>query len=313
MIGRCEIRTIFFFLLAALLSSCATLFNQPLQKISVSSDEKIKINSVDKVLMSDSSPAYNNGPKRYYVQRSNRPLYINLQIDSVKKTIILKAKNSFAYWYNIPSNYGIGMLVDKDNLKRFGYSKYNYLAVKDTAIKIYRFAPAKKGSINLALSLPILNGFCLTDSSNGKYNSAGIWGLEAGLEYFYTSNAYLSLNIGAATDVFGEHIGTGYFETGSTLFASARNNNVIGSFDLGYGLNLSKLIWKKTFSDSAVSTEQSKKSIGLGVSLAAQCRIGNYFRLGLLYQPCIINTSFKPVVNYQHYLSLNLIWKLRVK
>ncbi len=263
--------------------------------------------------MTDSSSSYNNGTKKYYVSRSNEPLNINLQIDSTKKTIILNPKKSFAYWFNIPSNYGIGMLVGKGNVKRFGYSKYNYLTLKDTSIKIHRFAPTKNGSLNLVLSLPFVNGFCLTDSGNGKYNSFGFFGLQGGLEYFYKSNSYLSISIGVATDVFAKHIGYGYFETGSTIFSSIRNNNVVRSFDLGYGINLSKLKWAKKFTDNVTIKNQSKKSIGSGLSLAAQYRIGNYLRLGLLYQPNIINTSFKPVVNYQHYLSLNLIWKLPIK
>ena len=93
------------------------------------------------------------------------------------KTIILKLKNSFAYWYNIIFNYGIGMLVDNDNLKRYAYPKINFISIKDTSITIKSATPIKKSTINLSLSLPFTTVFNINDSS-GKYNSEGVFGLK---------------------------------------------------------------------------------------------------------------------------------------
>ena len=160
--------------------------------------------------------------------------------------------------------------------------------------------------------VPFTTVFNIIDSS-GKYNSAGIFGLEAGADFFYRNNAYLSVNIGAATDVFAEHIGLGYYEAGNTFYASVKNNNVAGRFDLGYGISLSKFKWTKISVDSFNTFYKSKKNINIGLSLSAQYRLGNTFRLGMLYQPGLINTNFKPAVNYQHYISLNCIWKLTIK
>jgi hypothetical protein len=312
MISLSHLKELSSFSLLALLASCATVLNQPLQKLTVIADKNIKVISVDKAAMTDSSTGYNYGTVKYYVKRSSQPLLIKLQIDSSIKTVALKAQKSFAYWYNILSNYGIGMLVDKNNLKRYAYPRYNYFTIKDSSIKIHRFAQQKKGTLNVSFSLPVVTGFSLNDS-NGKYNSAGIFGIEAGLEYFHKQDQYFSLNIGAATDVFGEHIGTGYFESGHTFFTSLRSNHIAGRFELGYGISLSKFKWQKNYSDSVTSTTQFKGSVAAGLSFAAQYKIGQYFRCGVLYQPGIFNTTYKPVLDYQHYLSLNLIWKLRVK
>jgi hypothetical protein len=292
-------------------SSCATIINQPLQKIFIITDKNIKVISVENAVLMDSSKQ-NNTPKKYFVKRSNTPLIINVQTDSTKNIIILKPKSSFAYWYNIIFNFGIGMLIDKDNLKRYTYPKINYISIEDTGIAIKSAAPIKKGTINLSLSLPFTTVFNIIDSS-GKYNSAGVFGLEAGADFFYKKNTYLSVNICAATDLFGEHIGIGYYETGNTLYASLKNNTIIRRFDLGYGINVSKLKWTKITVDSVKTSYTSKSNINIGLSLSAQYRVGKNFRLGVLYQPGLLNTNFKPAVNYQHYISLNCIWKLAIK
>jgi hypothetical protein len=308
----CTQQSTLFLLLLTMCSSCATILNQPVQKITVAADKNIKVVTVDRSLKTDSSTGYNNGPVSYYLERGNKPAFIQLRIDSTKKTVWLKAQNSVAYWYNILSNYGIGTLVDKDNLKRYAYPRNNYLTLKDTTVKMHRFAPMKKGTINLSFSLPFITGYYINDSS-GKYSTTGVFGIEGGIEYFHTQNQYLSLHAGAGTTVFGERFGSGIFESGHNFFASLRNNNIVGRFDLGYGISVSKLRWQQDRRDSGSITRQLKKSITAGLSLAAQYRIGQYFRFGILYQPGIINTSYKPTFDYQHYLSLNLIWKLKVK
>jgi hypothetical protein len=287
---------------STLLSSCATLLNSPVQKISISSDRKIHVVSVDQAVLTD-------GTGSYYVPRSNNPVIVKLQIDSTEKTIALTPKSSFAYWFNIYCNYGIGMLVDKDNPKRYGYARRNYFKLQDSTIKRVRFAPIKKGTVNLSLSLPFTTIFNAQTTDNHR-NSAGLLGLEAGVDYFYRDNKYLSINVGTATDRVGEYFGPGYVQTATTRFTSLRNNHVVGSFDLGYGINVSRPRWTIHTLGDTIKIDESVKSIGLGLSLSAQCRVGNYFRLGMLYQPNLWNTSFKPSFNYQHYISLNLVWKL---
>jgi hypothetical protein len=295
-----------------LLSSCATVLNSPVQRIRISTDEKIQVLSVDRATLIDSTFIGIDGTSTYYIPRSNKPLKIVLQTDSTKKIFILPPKSSFAYLYNILANYGIGMLIDKNNPKRYAYSVRNYLKLQDTTIKRSRFAPIEKGTFNLSLSPSFTTIFSI-QAKDKKYNSAGVFGLEAGLEYFFRNNNYLSINLGAATDRFGEYFGPGYVETATTFFTSLRNNNIVGTFDLGYGINVSRQKWTKQTIGDTIKIDESIKSIGLGLSFSAQYRVGSYFRLGILYQPDILNTSFKPSLNYQHYISLNLIWKFPVR
>lgn len=298
-------------LLLLILSSCATILNSPVQKIIISTDKNIRVVSVDRVTVTDSSFMDVNATRAYYIPRSNQRLKVNLQIDSTHKTLLLTSKHSFAYWYNIASNGGIGMLVDKDNLKQFAYPKRSYLALQDTGIKRFNFASIEKGTINLSLSLPFTTAFNV-NAFDKKYKSAGIFGFEAGLDYFYQDNNYLSMDFGVGSDKFGEYFGPGYIQTADVIYSSLRNNRIIGCFDFGYGINVSQLKWVQQTIGDTIKINHLIKNTKLGLSLSAQYRLGTYFRLGVLYQPILINADFKSSFNYQHYLSLNLTWRLPI-
>ncbi len=308
-----QIHTFYFTIfLALLLSSCATILNQPMQKVAIATGKNIKAVSIGKSLSVDSSLIRIDAPRFYYLVRSPEPVEVELQLDSTKKTTFLKSRNSFAYWANIYFNYGLGMLVDRDNTKRYAYPRNNYFTAEDSTIKRYVFAPVRKGTMNISLSLPLPSFFNL-QSEKGNYNSVGAFGLQTGIDYFYKSNHYVSLNFGAAIDAFGEYFGPGYREFGTVLFTNVMNNNVVGSFDLGYGINLSKLQWKRTTVGDTINMDRSIKSTAMGFSLSAQYRLGNYFRIGILYQPDILTLNHLPVLKYQHYISFNFIWKLPIK
>ena len=302
------------------LFSCATILNRPLQKISISTDKSVTVISIDKAIVADSVLPYKDSSRIYYVKRSRDFLKVNLQMDSSKKSIFLKPKNSFAFWLNF-STYGIGMLVDLNNPKRFAYSNSYHLTASDTSNKIYRFiqikekrkiAPFNKGTINFSLSIPVTTIFKIK-TINGQYESVGIFGLETGVDYYYKYNRYIAINIGAGTDVLPlDYFGSGYINRSNIIFASARDNFVLRKLNLGYGISLSKFLWNE-YSNDTSKAGYSLSNIGLGLSFSAQYRITKKIFLGILYQPNLLNASFKPIFGYQHYLSFNVIWKFPMR
>jgi hypothetical protein len=316
---NCEIKYLLFvFSSCFLLFSCATILNRRVEKISVTTDRSARIITIEKAVLIASRITENGTTNKYLVERGRKLLKVNLQINGSEKSIYLKPKNSLAFWLNFGS-YGAGMLIDLYSPKRFGYRTSYLLIAGDTANKRYRFIPLKEknrkkvapfnqGSVNWTLSLPVLNFFDMTGPKQ-PYNSTGIFGLATGLEYYYQKNHFLSINLGVATDYLPvEHIGPGYYNSGSILFTSVQENIVLGKFNLGYGLNLSKYFWNETFNDS-LKSGQSLNNISLGLSLTAEYRIAKYLNIGILYQPDLWNTSFKPALNYQNYISLKVIWK----
>lgn len=299
------------FVLPVFLSSCATLLNGPAQNIQITADEKIRRVSIEKALFTDSTAREATGTGIYLVRRSHETLFIHAQLDSGEKIIRLQPHNSFAFWFNI-ENYGVGMLIDYNNPKRYGYRRQNYLALKDTAITLRRFAPVPKRTMYFSLSVPLVNSFSL-NSPDGKSNPEGPLGLEAGVDYFYKKDHYISLSAGVATSAFADHIGIGYYDIGHTFFGSIRNSYVVGSFDLGYGLSFSDLLWTRVTNYDSVSLERSVSTLGIGFSLSAQYRLGKYFRFSLLYQPTLFSVNSSPPFGYQHYISAGLAWQWPIR
>jgi hypothetical protein len=302
------------FVLPILLSSCATVLNGRTQHIQITTDEKIRRVSVDNALFTDSSARELKGSAVFLVRRSHEPLFIHAQLDSGEKIIRLRPHNSIAFWLNI-DYFGLGMLVDFNNPKRYGYSHWNYLALKDTTIVLRRFAPVPKGTMYFSLSpLPSVNLFSLR-SPEGQSTPGGPLGLAVGVDYFYKPDHYISFSAGTGTSEFVDHIGNGYFNTGHTLFGNIMNNHVIGSFDLGYGLNFSELLWEKMMVTDIfmVSVDRSVRSAGIGPSFSAQYRITPSLRFSILYQPTLLSFNSSPAFGYQHYISAGFVWKWRIR
>jgi hypothetical protein len=167
------------FALPVFLSSCATLLNGPAINIHIATDEKIKRVSVDNALYSNNIAREPMDPGAYLVRRGHETLVIHAQLDSGEKIIRTHPHLSAAFWLNI-ENYGVGMLVDLNNPKRYGYRRWYYLALKNTAITLRRFAPvtsrryfqriAHTPSVTNIISLRVSpgDGRCKVRSSHDK-------------------------------------------------------------------------------------------------------------------------------------------------
>lgn len=298
---------------SVLLSSCATLFNGPFQKINLITDAKVKVISVEKAVLSDSSASGPQAPISWYVPRSDSPLIIHLEVDSQQTQIQLKPVHSFAYWSNVYFNYGIGMLIDRDTKKRFAYPTNNYLFLQKSSVRRESYIPGVRQTCNLSVILPVFNVFDLK-SPSGRYRNAGIFGLQTGLDYFYRENRYLSIEIGVATDRGPvEYFGKGYVETGSVMFAGLKNSLVTGRFDFGYGISFLQLKWRQTTIGDTTDRDQTYRNTGPGILLSAEYRLGRHFHLGIQYLPGYLKSDFTHIYSYQHFFSLNLVWKLSLK
>jgi hypothetical protein len=230
----------------------------------------------------------------------------------VEETLSLKPHRSFAFWFNIYANYGIGMLVDMKEPKSFGYPTWTYLSAKDSGIFPRRFPHPSKGDFRLSLRLAPVDVF-IVNSPEGKYYSGGIFGVEVGLDYFYRNAHYLSVSTGAATNAAPvDHFGKGSIITANAFYLNVRGNHQIGRFEFGYGINFSDLQWVRSTRGDTVIRNKIVDNLGFGLSLSAKYRLGKFIWAEALYQPDLMDARLSRF-SYQHYISLGLTWKFPFK
>ena len=172
--------------------------------------------------------------------------------------------------------------------------------------------PAQQGTFKISISA----GIQLYDlkRDTGNYNRAGIIGLEIGVNYFYRENKFLSYNTGGGVatelDLKSSSYDSAHLrETGATIYTSIRDNFTKGIFDIGYGLSFSYLSWAAApFYSSLNLPTHTVRTIGMGLSFSAHIRLTPGFKIGLLYQPNLLNINRSPTFEYQHYLSFHATW-----
>ena len=303
-------KNIFIILLGLLFTSCATILNSEVQKISITTDKRIKVVSVDNSMKKIGEV------NSFFVERGENPVVVNLLVDTIKQKLLVKPHNSVAYLANIAYNYGIGMLVDMDNPKRYAFPKRMDLKMKDNKVVVSPFAPSLKGTINWHIALPHINFFYLATIGSHR-SSGGFWGIESGLDYFYNDNRFVSVYGGAATDFFVPFPAAidirGEYQSSSGVFVNARNNYRVGRFDLGYGISYATLHWHKTNNMDSTFVSQTKNNSALGLSFNSSLRLGQFFQLGLLYQPYFLYFDNKIITDYQHQISIDLVWKIPLR
>ncbi len=297
---------ILFFLL---LTACATILNSPIQKIIITTDKNITNVTIDST---NKSIAINN---TFYIARDKKPLIIHVQHDTTKYDVVLKSKLSSSYFFNLYPGLWEGFWIDYKNHAKYVYPKRIHIQLLNDSIKISRFAPVEKGTFKWLYSLPYINTYRVKKDV-GFLNSFGYLGIGVGVEYYYNKNKYLSLNLAVATDSpipFPAAID--YFDSEhhicTTSYINLRNNFIIGRFDFGYGLNFSNLYWRWSKGIDSTYMSKDKYTQNLGLCFESQYRFGEYFRMGLLYQPQLIDVTHKPTFDYQHFISIEFVWKFQ--
>ena len=309
-------RTIYILIVASLLTSCATL-NLPYKNITIYTTEPSKIIYIQDTIKTVENKAH------LCVERKNEALRIVATTDSLTKTFTVAPKNSFLFWSNIFCNYGIGMLIDKNDPKRYSYPQRIFIQSSDTISKHYKYGqPNLKGELYLQLSLPHINSFHLVPEDEETKVNTGFWGLTIGLDYYYAKYQFLSLNVSAVTDFFVPVPAavdvSGEYELMSSMYLGLSNNHRYRRFTIGYGLSFSRNTWDFRYYDRfdppPPTRDPIKKShISLGLFVPSYFQLGEYFNIGVIYRPSFYRPALKENFKYEHLLSIDFAWKFRVK
>ena len=319
-------QTFYILIVSLFMTSCATILNQPYKNVKVNTTEPSKI-----IHRYDTITTVNN-KANLLAERKNETLSIVAMTDSITKTIEIKPRNSFWWWFNIPYTYGIGMLVDMDNPKRYSYPNRIYINSADTISKYYDYNQSdNKGELHLHLSLPWVNSFNLNPKNEGRKVNTGSWGLSIGLDYFHSNNQFISLGasgvmdfflpVPAAVDLYGEH------ELMSSTYLSLSNNHKIRRFTIGYGLSFARNTW--SFRDHGGYNEYNeeqdeiilpllkdpvtKSHFAFGLIFPTYFQLSEHFNIGVVYRPTFYRPNMTDKFSYEHLMSIDFAWLIRLK
>ena len=258
------------------------------------------------------------------IERKNAPIEIIAITDSLKKKVTINRITSSVYWLNIPYNLGIGMLIEKNNPKRFTYPLRIYLNSSDTINRHFSYEQGNnKGQLLLHLSLPYINTFQLTPvNENTKYNT-GYNGISIGLDYFHSRNQYVNISASGVMDFFAPFLGgavdidEGEYELMSSAYLSLSNNHKIKRFSLGYGLSYVENTWdfRNYGRDKTISTREpvKKTNNALGFIFSSYFQATPHFYIGVIYRPTFLRLNIAPTFKYEHLISIDFAWKIRLK
>jgi len=314
------------------LTSCATLFNRKEYKLKIYAYEnnvKAKVNDSIYTL-----PAY------VKVKRSKEDLAVQFITDTLTHDIIVKSSvnpefiyGNLAFLQLAPAGYVSDCFTDK----RFYYGRKLLFKSWDTTtvftppifngVKKY-FAqkyPVQKGQVNFTISIPYVNGFYMRPQGEGLKMNTGFFGLSAGLEYYYKDNTFAKINIASAID-FDFFIpvpveGDGPYQSTRNFSISFTNNHKLSRFVLGYGLSYAKNKWEYNsdnagypdfFRTSSIPHSRKKTSHSFGLAFNAYHQFTDEFFMGVVYNPTFYDVSPAGQFNYQHIISFDLMWKVRL-
>lgn len=299
------------------MTSCATIMNQTHKNITVYTTEPSEI-----IFQKDTiKTLYNKA--NLNVERKNEKLQIVANNDSITKTFEIEPRNSFMYWSNIFCNYGIGMLVDRNNPKRYSYPQRIYINSSDTISRYYLFGQSNnKGELYLHLSLPYINSFRLTPDNEETKINTGFWGLTIGLDYYHSKNQFINLGISGVSDFFVPVPAavdlSGEYELMSSRYISISNNHKLRRFTIGYGLSCAKNTWDFRYYDRfdppPPTREPVKKSSNaFGLIFPTYFQVGEHFNIGVVYRPTFYRPNMVDKFKYEHLISIDFAWKIRLK
>jgi len=217
---------------------------------------------------------------------------------------------------------------------------YPHFLLNAHILKVFDFSsPSKsliselygKGTWDLRLSIPYINHFMLKPEVERNVSNAGFWGIAVGFDYYHQNTQYLSIVSGAAINYFlpipvgvDEEFGEEIVEREicSSLFMGLTNNQRYKFFSFGYGLSYSRNFWRLRY-DGGYGPDGNYVNIPppdkkytdntLGLMFTGYWLTKESFSLGVIYRPSFIRLNTNPTFKYEHLISIDLAWRIRLK
>lgn len=309
-------RLLSILLIPFLLTSCSIL-NGSVQTI------KFYTTQPSRIIYNGDTLITQNNKAKLTVTRGSEPLHLIVQNDSLSKDIELFSHSSFAYWSNIYCNMGIGMLIDRNNPKRYSYQRKVYITRENVRGNYFLYTQKNnRGKILLNLSLPWVNAFHLVPAGETDKNNVGFWGGTIGIDYYHTPTQFISFNVTGAADLFAPVPAaidiSGEYDLMSTRYFSISNSHQFNWLTVGYGVSYGKNIWDHRYYDRfnpppPTREPVKKENDALGIIFPVHFQTGEHFRIGFVYRPTFYRPGIPEPFVYEHLISIDFGWKIILK
>ena len=314
--------TLLIWVAPCLLSSCATIMNEKTTDIVIHTTKPATITARTIPYRTRRNLV------KISVPRSSKPLTITATTtDSTHatKTIAVRPRNSFAFYANILWTYGIGLIKDWNEPKRYGYPRHLYLDLSDSSGKYatHEKRPGSKGELYMQLSITYPNIFLLKPYQEPLKTGISFFGLMAGLDYYHRDGQFINATAAVASSfpypapLPIERFGNYEVDYYRSSYVSVSNNHHVGLFTMGYGLSFAHDRWEHVTHgrDSLFVPEREpavKSNNALGLVLSTYFYPDPSFRFGIVYRPTFYSFGQVDAYQYQHLITLDLGFKLKL-
>lgn len=305
-------------LLALSLSSCASILNSRYERVDILTSVPTRA-----VVGRDTFDHFRNRI-RLEVPRSAQALRVKLLTGDFTNEYLIPSRNSFAFWFNLYANYGLGMIIDSNNPKRYSYPSKVIINPLDPGGK-YRLWHLQSRHRQFAVKIffPYVNVFHLRpDFEPDIKANGGFWGIGFGLDYHHQPDQYLAFSLAAQTNFFVPVPAAvdvvEEFEFVRSEEITLTNNHLLGRFSLGYGLSFSNNTWEfrsGSFNSSVAPTRRpaERATASFGLSFPVHYYTGNHFYFKMHYRPSFWRFSSIRPFGYEHLVSFGFGWDVWLK
>ena len=184
----------------------------------------------------------------------------------------------------------------------------------------------KKGDICLDLSIPYVNSFFIAPESEGDKINTGFWGFGIGVDYYHSDNQFLNLGVSGAIDFFLPipaavdplfEDGTERELLGSVNFFLT-NNHRMNIVTIGYGFYYAIIFWNYSYynysgTPDLPQTFHTNKNHGtFGLIFPVSILYKNFIGGKIVYKPTFYRPYLTDKFTYEHLISIEFVYKLRV-
>jgi len=193
------------------------------------------------------------------------------------------------------------------------HPKMNYNAQTDTIKKTYRFKqPNKREKIYLHLSQPQFNFLRIMPENEDVKGSRGIFGGSIGLDYHHSYNQFIHFEVSAFSNsgiILPPPNDEDMMSSGGINLS---NNHKFGRFSLGYGLSYSEYTWGKYSWFFVVIPKDTKSHNAFGLVFPAYFHAAKFLNIGVVYKPTFYRPNISKKFSYEHLVSIDFAWKIRL-